>query len=387
MARRKICVVTGGRPDYGLLRWLMEDIRSDARLALQVAVTGMHLAPEFGSTVHEIEADGFAIDARIDVQLADDTPVSIAKSVGFGVSGFANALQQLRPDLLVVLGDRFEILAAVQAAMLARIPIAHIHGGELTEGAVDDAIRHAVTKMSHLHFAAAEPYRRRIVQMGEAPDRVFTIGAPGVDNVKRVVPLDRRAFEAAIGMELRTPAFLVTYHPVTLSDEAETDGADALLTSLDCFDESRIIFTRPNADAGGKAIAVAIDRYVAARPGRSVVFASLGQQRYLSALAHVDVVIGNSSSGLIEAPAAGVPTVNIGDRQNGRLRSPSVIDCAPDADSISNAIRQALTPEFRGIAKTATPAYGAGDAARRICEILATFPLDRLARKAFHDVA
>ena len=387
MAPRKICVVTGGRPDYGLLRWLMEDIRGDARLALQVAVTGMHLAPEFGLTVREIEADGFAVDARVEVQLTGDTPVSIAKSVGFGVSGFADALQRLRPDLLVVLGDRFEILAAVQAAMLARIPIAHIHGGELTEGAVDDAIRHAVTKMSHLHFAAAEPYRRRIIQMGEAPDRVFTVGAPGVDNVKRVAPLDRRAFEAAIGMELRTPVFLVTYHPVTLGDAAETDGADALLASLDCFDESRIIFTRPNADAGGRAIAVTIDHYVAARPGRSVVFASLGQQRYLSALAHVDVVIGNSSSGLIEAPAAGVPTVNIGDRQKGRLRSPSVIDCAPDPAAITKAIRQALTPEFRHLAKTATPAHGAGDAARRICEILATFPLDRLARKAFHDVA
>jgi UDP-hydrolysing UDP-N-acetyl-D-glucosamine 2-epimerase len=271
--------------------------------------------------------------------------------------------------------------------MLARIPIAHIHGGELTEGAVDDAIRHAVTKMSHLHFAAAEPYRRRIVQMGESPERVFTVGALGVDNVKRVSPLDRRSFEAAIGMELRSPTFLVTYHPVTLNDAAETNGIDALFASLDSFSEGGIIFTRPNADVGGRAIAAAIDRYAAARPGRAVVFASLGQQRYLSALAHVDAVIGNSSSGLIEAPAAGVPTVNIGDRQKGRLRSPSVIDCAPDAASITKAIRQALTPEFRRTAKTATPAYGAGDAARRICETLATFPLDRLARKVFHDLA
>jgi UDP-hydrolysing UDP-N-acetyl-D-glucosamine 2-epimerase len=389
MAKRKICVVTGSRAEYGLLRWLMQEIRDDPRLQLQIVVTGMHLAPQFGSTYREIEADGFSIDAKVDMQLTSDTESAVTKAVGIGVIGFADVLQNLHPDLLVVLGDRFEILAAVQAAMLALVPIAHVHGGELTEGAVDDAIRHALTKMSHLHFAAAEPYRRRIIQMGESPDQVFAVGAPGVDNIKRIKPLSRHEFEVAIGMTLGQPSFLVTYHPETLgvSPPCSAGGLGPLLEALDSFPQSRIVFTSPNADAGGRAISEAIKRYAAARPERAVFCASLGQKLYFSALAHVDLVIGNSSSGIIEAPAAGVPTVNIGERQKGRLRSASVIDCAPLAPAIVEAVRRALTPEFRHIAETAVPAYGAGDAAGRIRDIVATFPLDRLARKVFHDLA
>jgi UDP-hydrolysing UDP-N-acetyl-D-glucosamine 2-epimerase len=388
MAKRKICVVTGSRAEYGLLRWLMQEILDDSRLQLQVVVTGMHLVSEFGSTYREIEADGFSIDAKVDMQLTGDSVNAVTKSVGAGVIGFADVLQDLRPDLLVVLGDRFEILTAAQAAMLARIPIAHIHGGELTEGAIDDAIRHALTKMSHLHFAAAEPYRRRIIQMGENPERVFSVGAPGVDNIKRIKPLPRHEFEAAIGMKLGEPLFLVTYHPETLTDASpcSAGGVKPVLEALDSFPQSSIIFTSPNADAGGRVIAGAIASYVAAKPERAIFCASLGRELYLGALAQADAVIGNSSSGIIEAPAAGVPTVNIGDRQKGRLRSASVIDCAAQTPDIVAAIRRALTPEFRRLARTAVPAYGAGDAAGRIRDVVATFPLDRLARKTFHDL-
>jgi UDP-hydrolysing UDP-N-acetyl-D-glucosamine 2-epimerase len=386
MARRKICVVTGSRAEYGLLHWLMQEIREDTRLKLQVVGTGMHFASRFGSTHREIEVDGFALDAKVNMLLKGNTPVAVTKSVGRCIIGFADVFENLRPDLLVVLGDRFEILAAAQAAMFARIPIAHIHGGELTEGAIDDSIRHALTKMSHLHFTAAEPYRRRVVQMGENPARVFNVGALGVDNVNRMKPLARHDFESAIGIELGECSLLVTYHPETL-EKRGGDAIGTLLAALDQFPQSRIIFTSPNADSGGQAIADSIGRYVAARPEHATLCPSLGQTLYLSALAHVDAVIGNSSSGIVEAPAAGVPTVNIGDRQKGRLRSTSVIDCEAKPVAITEAIRRALTPEFRRIAKATVPAYGAGDAAQRICEVLATFPLEQLARKAFHDVA
>ena len=383
---RTICVVTGSRAEYGLLRWLMQEIRNDARLRLQVVATGMHFAARFGATYREIVADGFEINAKVDTLLDADDPVSITKSIGRGVIGFADVFRNLQPDLLVVLGDRFEILAAAQAAMFARIPIAHIQGGELTEGAIDDSVRHAVTKMSHLHFTAAEPYRRRVIQMGEDPGSVFNVGAPGVDNVKRIQPLSRKDFESAIGMPLGDCPLLVTYHPETL-DQREGDAIGALLAALDQFPESRIIFTSPNADSGGQAIADVVDRHIGARPERATLCRSLGQALYITALAHVRAVIGNSSSGIIEAPAAGVPTVNIGDRQKGRLRSTSIIDCEAKTPAIAQAIRRALSPEFQCIAKATVPAYGAGDAAPRIREILATAPLGQLARKAFHDVA
>jgi UDP-hydrolysing UDP-N-acetyl-D-glucosamine 2-epimerase len=386
MAKRKICVVTGSRAEYGLLRWLMEEIRADDRLELQVAATGMHLSPEFGSTYRDIEADGFRIDAKVDMQLSDDNPAGITRSVGLGVIGFADVMQDLQPDLVVVLGDRFEILAAVQSAVLARIPVAHIHGGELTEGAIDDAIRHALTKMSHLHFTAAEPYRRRVIQMGEEPSRVFNVGAAGLDAMKRVKRIARKDFESAIGMTLANPTFLVTCHPETL-EERNSETVLALLDALGRFPQSRIIFTGANADAGGRTIDDAVMRYVAGRPERTVFRVSLGQQLYLAALAYVDVVIGNSSSGVIEAPAFGVPTVNIGDRQKGRLRSDSVIDCAPDVSEIAAAIERALSPEFRDIARKTRPAYGTGDTARQICKVLADTSLDEIRRKRFYDAA
>lgn len=384
-APRKICVVTGSRAEYGLLRRLLEEIRGDAELELQLAVTGMHLAPEFGMTVGEIEADGFPIAARVEMLLSSDTPAGIAKSVALGVAGFADAFARLRPDIVVVLGDRFEIFAAAQAAMLARLPIAHIHGGELTEGAIDDAIRHALTKMSHLHFVAAEPYRRRVLQLGEAPGRVFDFGAPGLDGVLTSPRKDRATLARELGIPFASTNFLVTYHPATLGSVEEESALQALLDALDRFPEAHIVFTHANADSKGRAINARIDAYVKSRGAGASAFPSLGAN-YLSLLACVDAMLGNSSSGLTEAPLLGIPTVNIGPRQDGRLRSPSVIDCAGDTPAILQAIERALSPAHREIAARRECAYGHGDSSARIKGILKSHPLAGLTIKRFHDL-
>lgn len=387
MPRRRICVVTGSRADYGLLRWLMEEIRDDPVLELQVIATGMHLSPEFGLTYRAIEEDGLVIDAKVEMLLSSDTPVGIAKSVGLGVIGFADALDRLRPDMLVVLGDRFEILAAAQAALFARVPIAHLHGGESTEGAVDESIRHALTKMASLHFVAAEPYRKRVVQLGENPAHVFDFGAPGLDSVRRLKLLDREELERAIGFSLGPVSFLVTYHPATLGDASPSDAASELLKALDHFPDARLVFTMPNADAGGKAIAGLIEKYVQAHPGRATAVASLGQLRYLSTLAHVDAVVGNSSSGIIEAPLFRKPTVNIGPRQSGRLKADSIIDCEEKEQPIVAAIRQALSAGTKDRLKDVRSLYGTGDSSSRIKEALKTVRLEGILLKRFRDQA
>ncbi|HWQ61627.1 MAG TPA: UDP-N-acetylglucosamine 2-epimerase [Negativicutes bacterium] len=384
--KRKICVVTGTRAEYGLLSWLLREISQDPALKLQIIATGAHLSPDFGLTYRTIEADGFAIDAKVEMLLASDTPIGIAKSIGLGVIGFADALAALKPDILVLLGDRYEILAAAQAALVARIPVAHIHGGEITEGAFDDAIRHALTKMAHLHFVAAEPYRRRVIQLGEDPARVFNFGAPGLDSIRKLTLLDRTELETALGFTFGPVNLLVTYHPVTLADEDPREAMVALLQALDAFPQAKIIFTRPNADTHGRMINELIDRYIDARPGRAAAYVSLGQLKYLSAIRQVDAVIGNSSSGLSEAPALKKPTVNIGARQSGRLRAASVIDCAAEQAAIMAAIRQALSAEFAPVVQAAVAPYGAGDASRLIKEQLKNTPLAGLAVKKFHDL-
>ncbi len=384
-APRKICVVTGSRAEYGLLYWLMKEIQADPELQLQLAVTGMHLAPEFGSTWQVIEQDGFAIDARVEMQLSSDTEVGTAKSVGLGVIGFADAFARLRPDIVVVLGDRFEILAAAQAAVFLRIPIAHLHGGELTEGAIDDVIRHALTKMSHLHFVAAYAYGRRVVQMGEDPQRVFVVGAPGLDYVAHATLIAREDLAADLDVSFAASNFLVTYHPATLGGLAPEIAFSELAKALDAYPEAHCIFTRSNADPAGRAMNALIDRYVASNPHRAWVFASLGQLRYLSMMNIASVVIGNSSSGLTEAPLMKVPTVNIGPRQDGRLRAPAVIDCCEDAAAIRAAIEQALSREHQAIAMRGESLYGYGNASPRIKEILARTPLAGLTTKHFHD--
>lgn len=383
---RKICVVTGSRAEFGLLRCLMQDIADAPDLELQVAATGMHLSPEYGLTYREIEAAGFSIAARVEMLLGADTPSAIAKSMGLGMIGFADAFARLAPDIVVVLGDRFEILSAASAALVARIPLAHLHGGELTEAAFDDAIRHAITKMSHLHFVAAEDYRRRVIQLGEPPDRVFNVGGLGVDAIKRLALLPRDALEADLGFELGPRSLLVTFHPVTLEGEAEsTRQMRALLDALAALDDVRLVFTLPNADTGGKALARMVERFVAHHP-RASHHASLGQLRYLSLLAQVDAVVGNSSSGLAEAPTFGVPTVNIGDRQNGRLQAQSVINSVPAEAAILEAIQLAFSSGFRrGIGGVVNP-YGDGGAASKIVEVLSTHPLSDLLAKRFHDL-
>ena len=382
---RRVCVVTGTRADYGLLRWVMEGIRSVPDLELQIIATGMHLSPEFGLTYTEIERDGFTIDRRIETLLSSDTPASVAKSMGMGLIGFADALEQLEPDVLLVLGDRFEIFPAVAAAMVARIPIAHLHGGETTEGAFDEAIRHAITKMSHLHFVAAEAYGRRVVQLGEQPERVFVVGGMGIDNIRRLPLLDRAGLESALGLELGERNLLVTFHPVTLESATSETQMRELLAALEPLRDTRLIFTMPNADTDGRVLFAMIDRFVAEHPNAHV-YTSLGQLRYLSCLVHVDGVVGNSSSGLTEAPTFRTGTVNIGDRQRGRLKAESVIDCAPTRASISAAIARLYSSDFQARLRTVRNPYGVGGASERIVEVLRTFPLDSILKKSFYDL-
>ena len=383
---RKICVFTGTRAEYGLLYWLLKEMQADSRIDLKVLVSGSHLEPEFGETWREITADGFAIDAKVDMHLDSDAPVAVAKSMALGLAGCADALDQLKPDLLVVLGDRYEALAVAEAALLLRIPIAHIHGGEATEGAIDEQIRHAITKMAHLHFAAAEPYRERILQMGEAPERVFTAGAPGLDHIGNIKLLGRSDLERKLGFRFGERNLLVTYHPATLDRASPVISFRRLLDALDHLPEVNVVITKSNADVGGRAINAAIDTYAGERRERVLAVSSLGQQRYLSVIAQVDAVVGNSSSGIIEAPAMGKPTVNIGPRQQGRVRAPSVIDCADSTDAILAAIGCALSPSAQEIAARRESPYGRGGASKRIKDVLATVELDFLLAKRFHPL-
>jgi len=384
---RRICVVTGTRAEYGLLYWLMREIQEDPDLDLQIVATGMHLSPEFGLTYQQIEEDGFKIDEAVEMLMSSDSPVGIAKSMGIGTIGFADAFARLAPHIVVLLGDRFEILGAAQAAMVARIPIAHIHGGEATQGLIDDPIRHAITKMSHYHFVTAVPFRKRVIQMGEHPDRVFRTGAPGLDHLNRLDLLSRQDFEQSIDFSLGHRSCIVTYHPVTLSQIPPVQPFKELLRALDSFSELHVVFTKSNADTDGRIINQMIDSYVQRHPERACAFTSLGQRRYLSALHHVDVVIGNSSSGIIEAPAVPVPTVNLGDRQGGRLRAASVIDCAEKKAAIMDALKKALSPSFRKEIRDVSSPYGDGHTAPRIKERLKSVPLDgNVLKKGFYDL-
>lgn len=382
---RKICVVTGSRADYGLLYGLIKAIHEDPDLHLQLAVTGMHLSPEYGLTVREIEADGFPIAERIEILLASDTPVGVGKALGLGVIGFVEAFTRLSPDIVVLLGDRFEIFAAAQAALVARIPVAHLHGGERTEGAIDEAIRHAITKMAHLHFVATETYRKRVIQLGEHPDTVFNYGAIGIDNIVDSRLMSRTELEAFLDYQLKDVNFLITYHPVTLDLAGPAPAFRELLDALAMFPDAGMIFTMPNADMGNKAIADMIHAFAEAHRGVKVV-PSLGRVGYLSAVQHCDVVIGNSSSGIIEVPVFKKPTVNIGDRQKGREMGPTVIQTRENRTEIADAIRLALSPAFREKIRDAASIYGNGGTARKIKHILKTHPLNTLLKKRFHDL-
>jgi UDP-hydrolysing UDP-N-acetyl-D-glucosamine 2-epimerase len=386
--RRRICIVTGTRAEYGLLYWLMRGIEQESDLELQIVATAMHLEQAFGHTVDLIRADGFTVDAEVPMQLSSDDAADIARSTATGLAGLADAFERLRPDIVVLLGDRFESLAAAAAAALMRIPIAHIHGGEISEGAVDDALRHAITKLAHLHFVAADEFRRRVIQLGEAPDRVFVVGAPGLDNFVRMDLPDRAAVAHHVGIDPDRPFFLITYHPATLGDTDPVSGVEELLAALAQFPEATLLFTRANADAGGRAINERLESFVRAQAGRSVLVSSLGQAFYLAALKQADVVIGNSSSGIIEAPAANVPTVNIGARQKGRPRAASIIDCDERRDAITAAIRRARDPATQSAMLRGNPPYGRPkNAAGTMLAELRKADLKSVLHKRFHDLA
>lgn len=364
--RKKICVVTGTRAEYGLLYWLMKDIEADSGLQLQLIVTGMHLSPEFGLTYRKIEEDGFRIDSKVEMLLSSDTAVGVAKSIGLGVIGFADALARLEPDLLLVLGDRFEILAAVEAAMIARTPVAHIAGGDVTEGAFDESIRHSITKMSHLHFVTNAGSGRRVVQMGENPAHVYPVGNPGLDHIRRTRLLSRGELEQELDFEFREKNLLITFHPSTLEEEDAGKQFQNLLRALDSLGgDVGLIFTYPNADPQGRELIRILEEFLAGRPNTRG-YKSLGQQRYLSLLAQVNAVVGNSSSGLYEAPSFKIPTVNIGDRQKGRLRAASVLDCGSAEQEIRSALERAWTMDCSQVVNP----YGDGHSSEKILRFL-----------------
>ena len=384
MRRRKICVVTGSRAEYGLLYWLIKEIKDDVALELQLVVTGMHLSEEFGNTYKEIEKDGFTIDQKVDISLTSDTEVAISKSISIGVIGFAEVFNKLQPDLILVLGDRFEIFSAVSAAMIAKIPIAHLHGGESTQGAIDESIRHSITKMSHLHFAATDEYRNRIIQLGEQPDRVFNVGGLGIDNINKLKLLSKADFEIAIDFELGEKNILVTFHPVTLEKSTSGIQFQALLDSLSELSKTKIIFTKANSDTDGRIINSMIDKYVA-RNDNTIAFKSMGQMNYLSALQFMDAVVGNSSSGLHESPSFKIGTINIGDRQKGRIEAKSVISCSPNKQSINSALVKLYSREFQKIINNVYNPYGSGGASKKIAKIIKYISLDNIVKKSFYD--
>ena len=377
---RKIAVFTGTRAEYGLLYWLLKDLQQDSEIELQLLVSAMHLSPEFGMTYQQIETDGFTITEKVEMLLSSDSAVGTAKSIGLGVLGFADALERMKPDVLVVLGDRFEALAVTQAAMILRIPIAHIHGGEITEGAYDDAIRHAITKLSLLHFTSTETHRTRVIQLGEHPSRVFNVGAVGLDHLQRSKMFSLAELSASLNFKLEQPYFLVTYHPVTLASEPAKASFENLLKALDAFPQHQIILTYPNADDGGREIIPLLEAYAKQQPSRVLANPSLGQKRYLSAVKHAAALVGNSSSGIIEVPSFKVPTVNIGERQRGRLAAESVFSCPSNTAAIIETLQLGLKSDLTQVVNP----YGKGKASEAILKQLKAADLSVV--KTFYDL-
>lgn len=383
---RKICVVTGSRAEYGLLSGLMQKIKDSEDLVLQVIATNMHLSPEFGLTYREIEKDGFVIDKKVDMLLSSDTASATAKSVGLGMIGFADAYNDLSPDIVVVLGDRYEILAAVSAALFYQIPVAHLHGGEITEGAYDDSIRHAITKMSHLHFTSTEEYRKRVIQLGESPDRVYHVGAIGLDNIKSCTFLSKEELENSLDFSLGEKSLLVTYHPVTLENNTARQQCDNLLNVLDQHPEYRIIFTLPNSDTGGRIIMECIQNFVSRNKNRAIAFNSLGKIRYLSALNYVTAVVGNSSSGILEVPSFGIPTLDIGDRQKGRITAASVVHCGTSMEEISIGFDNLFSEAIMLAVKDRKNPYEKTGTIEQILSVLKSYPLEGILQKTFYNI-
>ena len=382
---KKILVVTGTRAEYGLLRWVIDGIAKSNLLELHLCVSGMHLSPEFGLTYREIENDGYQIDSKVEMLLSADTPSAVTKSMGLGLIGFADEFNRLKPDLILILGDRYEIMCAAMAATIGRIPIAHLHGGEATEGLIDEPIRHSVTKMSHLHFVAAEEYRKRVIQLGENPERVFRVGGLGIDNFLKLDLLSKQELENSLDFELGTKSMLVTFHPVTLERNTSGEQMRELLNALSEFKDYKIIFTMPNADTDGREIFKLIESFCLDNHNCRA-YTSLGQLKYLSCLKYVDLVLGNSSSGLAEVPSFKIPTVNIGDRQKGRLKAESVINCKPEERQITASINKAISAEFKKSCEFVMNPYGDGGASEIILQKLEEIDFTNLLKKKFFDI-
>lgn len=385
---KRIGIMTGTRAEYGLLKSLMQEINKDNDLELYLIVSGMHLSPEFGMTYQEIEEDGFEINAKVEMLLSSDSPAGISKSIGLGVIGFADEFQRADLDMLILLGDRYEALSAAICAMVMRIPIAHLHGGELTEGAIDEGIRHSITKMSYLHFTSTEQYRNRVIQLGENPERVFYVGALGVENIKKINLMTKEELEKSIHFEIDENTVVVTYHPVTLENNTVEEQFLNLLKVLDRNPKIRMIFTKANADTNGRIVNELIDKYTAQNSERACAFMSLGQKRYLSALKYCRIVIGNSSSGIIEAPSFGKPIINIGDRQKGRICADSVINCGYTQQEIQQAMETALTKEFENKASNCRNPYEKENTAANIISVIKDYLLnDKIKlKKGFYDI-
>jgi UDP-N-acetyl-D-glucosamine 2-epimerase, UDP-hydrolysing len=382
---RKICVVTSTRAEYGQLYWLLKEIEADSELELQIIATGMHLSPEFGLTYKEIEKE-FKIDKKIEILGSSHSKLDICTEMAKVYEKFAPAFSELKPDILVLLGDRYEIFGVAGVASIMQIPIAHIHGGETTQGAFDEAFRHSITKMSHIHFAATREYENRIIQLGEEPSRVFNVGGPGIENIKKLNLLNKDEFEKSINFKLTKKNILITFHPVTLENSSAKEQFSELLKAIDELEDTNFIFTKANSDIDGDVINKMIDEYISKNSQKAVAFASLGQLRYLSAIKFVDIVLGNSSSGLSEVPSFKKVTINIGDRQKGRARASSVIDVSPVKEEILAAIKKAYSKEFEPILKDTTNPYDGGNPSKKMVKILKEIKIDGILKKKFYDI-
>jgi len=385
MNKKKICVITSSRAEYGLLYWIMKQVEASNKLKLQLIVTGMHLSHEFGLFIKEIKKE-FKVDKKIEILLSSDTSISISKSMGLCQISFSEAYDELKPDMILVLGDRYEIFSAAASAMVANIPIAHIHGGELTLGAFDDSFRHSITKMSHLHFTATKEYKKRVVQLGEDPGKVYNVGGLGVENIKRNKILNKNEFEKSINFKLNTKNILVTFHPVTLENKTSKKQFQELLDAIEKLKDTNFIFTKSNSDTDGRIINKMIDKYVERNPHKAVAFFLLGQSRYMSALKYVDAIIGNSSSGLLEAPSFKIGTVNIGDRQKGRIKAKSVIDCLANKKDIKKAIDKIYSKKFQKLLKNVKNPYSGGKTSKKIVNILKKISFPDSLKKKFYDI-
>jgi GDP/UDP-N,N'-diacetylbacillosamine 2-epimerase (hydrolysing) len=386
MVKRKICVITGTRAEYGLLRSLIQKINNDNELTLQLVVTGMHLSPEFGYTYKEIENDGFNIDKKVEILMSSDSSIGISKAMGLAQISFSEVFDELEPDIVVILGDRFEMFSVCSAAMIGRIPVAHLYGGEATEGLIDEPIRHSITKMSHIHFTSTKEYENRVIQLGECPETVFNVGAIGLESIDKLNLLSKQSLEEDLGITFKEKNLLITFHSVTLENNTSETHFEELLAVLSNLDDTLLIFTKANADTNGRIINQKIDKYVQS-VSNAIVVTSLGYLRYLSCLQFVDGVIGNSSSGIIEVPSFNIGTINIGDRQKGRIQAESIIQCEPNRAAIQKGLNKLYSINFKKQIKALINPYKKNNTASTILTQLKKVELKDILKKKFFDIS